>query len=89
MAPSETEELVAIDHNELTLLMIEAFGEVERPPNQSADELMALLRTHDDAKTASFERAARAAVDYIAQCVGADIKEIRVTYIKPEPGKEN
>ena len=61
-----------IDVDELTVRIGEACMSNKRPPNMTAQEALADLRRIDPQVASDFERAALAAVNFIAECCNAN-----------------
>lgn len=57
----------SIDQTELTIRLIEAVSDVSRPSGHSNAEIMADMTPQD---REDWMRAARAAIEYLAECLG-------------------
>lgn len=68
-AGRRTAFVAEIDSAELTLRIAEAACDFRRPPGRDAATCLAELRASDPETTASFDRIAKAAAAYLAECI--------------------
>lgn len=66
--------IAQIDAVELTLRIAEAACDFKRPPGRDAAACLAELRASDPETTASFDRIAQVAAEYIAECVKTGVR---------------
>jgi hypothetical protein len=68
-AKRRTMFVAEIDATELTLRIAEAACDFRRPPGRDAASVLAELRASDPETTAGFDRIAKAASAYLAECI--------------------
>jgi hypothetical protein len=75
---SETTYTV-VDRNELTIIIAEACLGISRPANVTATEALLALHHGDPETLKGFQRAADAAVKFIAEATGATVQRLEMS----------